>query len=249
MIEDVKKVDEAILKEYLKLLSEKGFSAKTISRKLNSTRTFFKYLETNNIIDRSPATSIPHPQIEPVIPRVLTEFEYRALRDTSRADTRTYTIIEILLQTGIRIGELCRIEMSDLKIDPKGKSSMLKIAQYGSNPERKIPLNNQAVAAFDLYLGIRPKHAKTEQIFITKTGNPLLVRNIRASIDNTFKKAKIKKAKVNDLRNTFIAHHLAKGTNIFVLSKIIGHKRISTTEKYLGQIKLVPENFVSLAEL
>ena len=125
----------------------------------------------------------------------------------------------------------------------------LFITAYGSTPEREIPLNEQAVDAIKEYLTIRPQESKCDNLFITKNGNPLLVRNIRTSIDNTFKKAGIDNAKVNDLRNTFIAHHLARGTNIFVLSRIIGHKRIATTEKYLGKIQLNTEKLPVLPVL
>ena len=73
-------------------------------------------------------------------------------------------------------------------------------------------------------------------MYVTKNGRPLLVRNIRTAIDKAFEKASIKNAKVNDLRNTFIAHHLAKGVSLVTVSKLVGHKRISTTEKYLGLV-------------
>ncbi len=247
-ISKVENITEKSLREYFDYLAKNDLSAKTISRKLNSTRTFFKYLESEKIISNNPASSISHPKIESVQPRILTEMEYRALRDAARVDARTYTIIEILLQTGIRIGELCRIKLPDLDLT-KGDKSVLRVSEYGSNTSRSIPLNKKAVSVFKQYLDIRPNNTKTNQLFITKNGNPLLVRNVRASIDNVFRKAGIENAKVNDLRNTFIAHHLARGTNIFILSQIIGHKRISTTEKYMGQIKTELETYTPLSTL
>jgi len=246
-VTDPKTVEEPILKDYFESLKKENLSAKTVSRKLNSARTFFKYLQELNVVEKNPAILITHPKTNPVIPRVLTELEYRALRDTARPDQRTYLIIEILLQTGVRIGELCRIKMDDLHVT-KGDADLVIVA-YGSTPRREIPLNEQAVDIFKEYLSIRPKNAKCENVFITKNGNPLLVRNIRTSIDNTFRKAGINNAKVNDLRNTFIAHHLARGTNIFILSKIIGHKRIATTEKYIGKINLSTDKLPTLPVL
>lgn len=247
-VTDPKAVEEPILKDYFEGLKTENLSAKTVSRKLNSARTFFKYLQELNVVEKNPAILITHPKINPVVPRVLTELEYRALRDTARPDQRTYLIIEILLQTGIRIGELCRITMNDLHINSDEEAS-LTIVEYGSTQRREIPLNEQAVDIFKEYLSIRPKNAKCDNVFITKNGNPLLVRNIRTSIDNTFRKAGINNAKVNDLRNTFIAHHLARGTNIFILSKIIGHKRIATTEKYLGKISQATDKLPTLPVL
>jgi len=81
------------------------------------------------------------------------------------------------------------------------------------------------------------KVEKAVHLFITKTGKPLLVRNIRSTINRYFKLAGVEKAKVNDLRHTFVAHHLASGVNIITVSKVAGHKRLSTTERYLQYIE------------
>jgi site-specific recombinase XerD len=162
--------------------------------------------------------------------------EYRALRDVSRTDTRLYSIVELLLQTGIRIGELTRLTLTDVKTTNDGKHKYLDIQAYGSHPARKVPLNASANSALSEYLKIRPE-TESDTIFVTKTGNPLLVRNIRTSIDRAFEKSGIKDSKVNDLRNTFIAHHLAHGVSLVTVSKLVGHKRLSTTEKYLDLVK------------
>lgn len=247
-IKNVINVGEDTLKNYFNKLEKDGLTAKTISRKLNSTKTFFKYLVQTRVIKENPSLIITHPRIENVPPRVLSELEYRALRDTARSDPRTYIIIEILLQTGIRIGELCRIRIEDLNLG-ENSDAMLRVIEYGSSLERMVPLNKVAVDMFQSYLKIRPKALHTDNLFITKNGNPLLIRNIRSSIDATFARADIKNAKVNDLRNTFIAHHLSRGTNIFLLSKIIGHKRIATTEKYIGKININIEKLTPLPSL
>ena len=78
--------------------------------------------------------------------------------------------------------------------------------------------------------------SKSKNVFITKTGRVLLARNIRSLLDRFFNKADIKNIKVNDLRNTFIVYQLKSGVPIDVVSQVVGHKRISTTEKYLELI-------------
>jgi len=67
---------------------------------------------------------------------------------------------------------------------------------------------------------------------------PLLVRNIRTAIDRYYKRAGISGAKVNDLRHTWVAHHLSSGASLVLISKIAGHKRLSTTERYLPLIQI-----------
>lgn len=217
-------------------LEKKNYTPKSISRKINSIRTFFKFLASKKLISDNPSDKLNHPKFETTPPRVLTEMEYRALRDVSRSDVRLYSIVELLLQTGIRIGELTRLNIDDIKETKDRKFKYIIIREYGSHPERKVPLNNSAVSAINEYLKIRPK-SEDNTLYVTKTGNPLLVRNIRTSIDRAFEKAGIKDAKVNDLRNTFIAHHLAGGVSLVTVSRLVGHKRLSTTEKYLDLVK------------
>ena len=224
------------LESFKASLEKKDYTPKSISRKINSIRTFFKYLTSEKIILENPSEKLTHPKFETKPPRVLSEMEYRALRDVSRSDIRLYSIVEILLQTGIRIGELTRLNIDDIKDTKDGKFKYLLIEEYGSHPERKVPLNTSAMTAINEYIKVRPK-TDNNTLYVTKTGNPLLVRNIRTSIDRAFEKAGIRDAKVNDLRNTFIAHHLANGVSLVTVSRLVGHKRLSTTEKYLDLVK------------
>jgi integrase/recombinase XerC/integrase/recombinase XerD len=84
---------------------------------------------------------------------------------------------------------------------------------------------------------------------VTKSGKPFLVRNIRTAIERYFRLAEIENAKVNDLRHTFVAHHLKHGVSLVLLSKILGHKRISTTERYLEYVKDRAKDSSVLSEL
>lgn len=217
-------------------LETNNYTPKSVSRKINSTRTFYKYLLENSVISDNPAEKLAHPKFDVKPPRVLNEMEYRALRDVSRVDVRLYSIVEVLLQTGIRIGELAVLTVHDVRTSKDTGIKYLDIKPQGSHPGRKVPLNNIAFSAIQEYLKIRPE-TEDDTLYVTKNGRPLLVRNIRTAIDKAFEKAGIKNAKVNDLRNTFIAHHLANGVSLVTVSKLVGHKRLSTTEKYLNLIR------------
>ena len=232
---DIKTVSLDELEAFKNSLQEQKYTPKSISRKINSIRTFYRHLIDKSYIVENPSEKLVHPKFDIKPPRVLSELEYRALRDVCRADTRLYSIVEILLQTGIRISELANLYQEDIRTSPDGKVRYLFIREFGSHPARKVPLNKSAFKAIQDYLLVRPE-SEDEHLFVTKTGNPLLIRNIRTTIDKAFEKAGIKEAKVNDLRNTFIAHHLANGVSLVTVSKIAGHKRISTTEKYLNLI-------------
>ncbi|MEK7595652.1 MAG: tyrosine-type recombinase/integrase [Patescibacteria group bacterium] len=233
------------LKEYMKKLTGENLTPKTISRKTNSTKTFFKYLKVEGHVENDPAQDLAHPKVDPKAPRILSKVEYRALRDACKNDKRTLAIVELLLQTGIRIGELAKLKITDATF---GEDGVLKVPFLGTHPTRQVPLNTAAQKAIKDYLEIRGD-VNNEHLFITKSGNPLLIRNIRATIDRYFKLAGIENAKVNDLRHTFVAHHLKEGASIVLLSKIAGHKRISTTEKYLEYVERNGEEKAELSEL
>jgi site-specific recombinase XerD len=232
---EISKVTITELENFKESMNSTGYTPKSVSRKINSTRTFFRHLLENQIISENPAEKLAHPSFEMKPPRVLTIMEYRALRDVSRVDVRLYSIIELLLQTGIRIGELASLTLDDIRESKDAKITYLYIKPLGNHSARKVPLNKSAYNAIQEYLKIRPE-TEDDALFITKNGRPLLVRNIRTTIDKAFEKAGIKSAKVNDLRNTFIAHHLANGVSLVTVSKLVGHKRLSTTEKYLNLI-------------
>ncbi|MCL5411788.1 MAG: tyrosine-type recombinase/integrase [Patescibacteria group bacterium] len=246
--EHVHEVSVKDLRNFMSKLSNEGYTPKSISRKTNSTKTFFRFLKINEYITDDPALLLEHPKFDVKPPRILSKIEYRALRDAARNDNRTSAIIEALLQTGIRIGELANLNLEEIKWGQGNKSGELFIRAQESHSERFVPLNKAAEAALKRYLETRP-NGKEQRVFITKTGRPLLVRNIRTAIDRYFRIAGIKDAKVNDLRHTFVAHHLMMGASLVVVSKLAGHKRLATTEKYLELIKERPEEPVRLEEL
>jgi site-specific recombinase XerD len=226
-------------------LKNQKYTAKSISRKVNSIKSFFRYLKTQTYITENPATQVTHPKYDVAPPRVLSRLEYRALRDACRDDRRMSAIIELLLQTGIRIGELAQLALNDVNTDKK----QLIVRAYESRGGRTVPLNDAAIKSIKEYLQVRP-HSDNNIVFLTKTGHPFLVRNIRTAIDRYFKLAGIENAKVNDLRHTFIIHQLKSGTPLTYVSKLVGHKRLSTTEKYLKMIdEKVDRDTVKLEEL
>ncbi len=223
------------LEEFMKSLEEKKYTSKSISRKTNAVRTFIKYLNKEGYIKTDISSQLKHPKFETKAPRILSKLEYRALRDAAREDERSYAMVEVLLQAGLTISELSGIKIE--YIDIKGETGTLFIPKKNNREDRTVPLNKAVVEAINKYIEVgRPKLDKSTNLFITKTGRPLLIRNIRSTIDRFFKIAGVENAKVNDLRHTFVAHHLENGVNISYLARVSGHKRVSTTEKYLEYI-------------
>ena len=228
--EHIHDVSNEDIQAFLASMHARGYTPKSVSRKLNSTRTFYRFLKINEYITDDPSLLVKHPKYELNPPRILSALEYRALRDSASSDPRIYAVIEILLQTGVRIGELANIRVEDVK------DSSLTVRPYEGHPARDVPLSKRAKEAVKRYLDSRP-NTTSDYLFITKTGNPFLIRNIRDALERYFKRAGIENAKINDLRHTFVAHHLKNGVSIVFLSKVLGHKRLSSTERYLQYVK------------
>lgn len=238
----VSAVNSDLLEQFKTDLAAHKYTAKSISRKINSIKTFFRFLKSEGLIESDPALSVVHPKYEVKPPRIFSKTEYRALRDACRSDNRIYAIVELMLQTGVRIGEVANLRVEDIK------DGEIYIQPFESHLGRDIPLNQAAKDALKKYLDERPSIGG-KAVFVTKTGRPFLIRNIRSSIERYFEIAEIKDAKVNDLRHTWIYHHLSAGTPLVVISKLAGHKRLSTTEKYLSMITDRKEPPVKLEEL
>lgn len=224
------------------LLADK-YTPKSVSRKLNAVKTFFRWMISENFVSSDVSASVAHPKIESILPKFLSPLEYRALRDVVRNDVRIAAIIELILQTGLRISEVASLKSENVK------NESLKIEAYATQPERNVPLNKPASDVLNAYMAIRPK-AESPFVFISKNGKPLAVRNIRASIARYMQRAELPNYSVNDLRTTFIVENLKAGVDIVLLSQVSGHKRLSTTERYLELAQITePGKKQTLTEL
>lgn len=232
---ELDKIGADEIEKFKAQLTKDGYTSKSVSRKINALKSFFRFAKKNQWVKTDPAAVVTHPKYETKAPRILSRLEYRSLRDVCREDIRMAAVVELLLQTGLRIGELARLTLADVDL----KKDLVTIKAYQSQSSRQVPLNTPAKKSLEQYLPLRPQ-SKNDIFFLTKTGNPFLVRNIRSAVNRYFRLADIKNARVNDLRNTFIVQQLQAGVALTTISKIVGHKRLSTTEKYLEMVQENP---------
>lgn len=222
IVDQITKEDVEAFRDSLLL---QKYTPKSVSRKLNAVKTFFRWLHNQKLIMVDPTSAVTHPKTETSLPKFLTQLEYRALRDVVRADKRIATIVELILQTGLRISEVANLKVGNVS------NGEIIIEAYATQPTRKIPLNKVVRAAVEAYL--QEVQPDVIFVFVSKNGKPLAIRNIRASIDRYIQKAEIGKFSVNDLRTTFIVENLKRGVDLVTISQVAGHKRLSTTERYL----------------
>src|SRR5260221_10020024 len=101
---------------------------------------------SENVITSDVSSSVAHPKIENSLPKFLSQLEYRALRDVVRSDVRIAAIVELILQTGLRISEVAGLEVENQK------GEIMMIRAYATQPQRSIPLNKPAKDILDAYI-------------------------------------------------------------------------------------------------
>ncbi len=235
---DPKDVTLEDLNSFMAHFIAEGYTPKSVSRKTNSTKTFFSFMTDKGYVSKNVAENLKHPKVELAPPRILSQMEYRALRDVARNDRRAYVMLEVFLQTGLSISEVSALELDHIHLNDD--EPYIYIPARDSKLERRVPLNPAIVSLLRDYIQNDRAGQKGKHLFVTRTGRPMLVRNIRAMLHRYFIRAGLKDVSVNDLRHTFIAHNLLNGVSLPYLSKVLGHKRLSTTERYLSYVDVDP---------
>ncbi|MGZ6355552.1 MAG: tyrosine-type recombinase/integrase [Ktedonobacteraceae bacterium] len=221
--------------EYLAYLSSQGRSGVTRARKLAALKSFFIYLKDELIIASSPTETIHIPNKERKRKVALRTDEYSRMLSEAGGNPRDFSILQLFLQTGIRVSELVAITLEDLEM----QSHVLKVHGKG-NKERDIPLEKKSMQALKSYLLVRPE-TQDRHLFLNYSGEGLSIRGVRKIVNKYLRKAGItKQISCHGLRRTFGSAKAGKGMNAFQLQKLMGHERITTTLAYveIGQEEL-----------
>ena len=209
----------------------------TIARKLSAVRSFFKYLVKRGIIDDNPADSILTPKQDKPIPEYLPVDEMFRLLDSiqtgSLLDLRNRAIFETLYSCGIRVSELVGMNVFD--VDFAG--SLIRVLGKG-NKERIVPIGQKALAAIQNYLdqiknkwGISADH--NGPLFLNKNNARLSARSVGRVLDHLVKACGLlTPVSPHTMRHTFATHMLDAGADLRIVQELLGHKSLSTTQKY-----------------
>lgn len=229
----------ADLERYLGTLAVSHTGA-TRARKAHCFRAFFGWL-ARRTKHPSPAGELELPKKEEREAAVLTEHQYRALRDVVREDPRGSAIVELLLQTGLRLGELVALLKTDVTWSTGDTVAGLVVRQGKGRKDRWVVLNSTAERALQRYLKTRPRRDPSSYLFITRTGRPMDPRGVRYLVAKAFRLAKIPEGSVHTLRHTFGTHQIQKGTDVIVVQRQMGHASLTTTQKYVHLVRRLQE--------
>ena len=227
---NIKDVDVNLIRGYLKKLYDKKYSPSSISRKVSSLKSYFKYLEAENKIKNNPMTLISNPKKEKKLPNFLNYNDLEKLLNTPDKETeegiRDLLILEMLYSTGIRVSELVNIEIKNINY---GEHKILVLGK--GNKERYVYYGTKCQNILNNYLKVRK--ANTNYLLVNKHGNKLNERTVRKIIEETTKKAGINvHVTPHVLRHTYATHMLNEGADLKSVGDLLGHENLSTTQIY-----------------
>lgn len=239
-INHVKKIGLPIIERYAANLEQKGFASLTRKRKVVAIRSFLSFLFQDGYIDRNIANIIVLPFTESTTPYVLTQTECDKLRIACVGIPRDSAIIELILQTGIKLSELVHLTLNDIQLDEKERGFMRILGRRGKK-ERMIPLNNKACVALKNYMDIR-KGAESDVLFLNRFGEALGESGVQKMLRRHLKTAGIGRASIHTLRHTFGAQHIAKGTSLKTVQDVMGLKDFRSISIYADLAKAMHQN-------
>lgn len=230
---DLNKIDIKDIRCYLEYLNEHKYQASSISRKVSSLKSFFKYLKAERMIDNNPMALISNPKKEKKLPVFLNYQDLDKLLNTPDLNTgigqRDALILEMLYSTGIRVSELSNIKLKDINF---GEHKILILGK--GNKERYVYYGTKCQKLLDKYLSDgRTMFPASAYLFSNKHGNKLNERMVRMIVDECGRKAKLNvHVTPHVLRHTYATHMLNEGADLKSVGDLLGHENLSTTQIY-----------------
>jgi site-specific recombinase XerD len=227
------------LLNYLAELAQQGYQASTRARKTIAIRRFFQFLAEGEMLAPNPFATVPSPRLEHHERRVLSEPEYRALRELARqVSARAWAIVEILLQAGLRASELCGLRLGDVTFARPGHPGLILVRQGKGKKDRVVPLNSGAEQALRASLAGRDGLGPRSPLFVSeRRGRPLSRQGLGSLLGRLYTRLGIAGASVHTLRHTFATHSLRRGVSLLVVKEVLGHSSLVSTERYLHLLR------------
>jgi integrase/recombinase XerC len=232
-------IDHVLIRGYLSSLYEKGLSKTSVARSLAALRSLYKWLAQEGVVEQNPAALVATPKLPKKLPRVPTIEEVCNVLDAGMPEEsafpeRDQAIFELLYGCGIRNSELIGINLEDVRL-----STGLILVRGKGRKERYVPLGDTAAEAIGAYLPARAKllqetrHAAEKALLVNLRGSRLTTR----SVGRIVKRIAVSRGLPPDvhphtLRHAFGAHMLEEGADLRAIQEMLGHERLSTTQRY-----------------
>jgi integrase/recombinase XerC len=226
----VVEADARLVRGYLASLHRRRLAKASISRRLSSVRSCFRFLARRGMIEQNPARQIRSPRLPRLLPSFLPKDESKELldrkRDASAAARRDHALLELLYATGIRVAECCGLDRDDLD----RSHGTVRVVGKGDK-ERVVPVGDAALAAVDAYLEARGRAGGP--LFTNRRGGRLTPRSVHRIVGRQARLSGLdRRVTPHTLRHTFATHMLGEGADLRLIQELLGHVRLATTQRY-----------------
>ena len=235
-IDSLDKVTKHTIREYIMWLVDQKVAKSSITCKLSAVRSFYNYLQKEELLKENPLDKISSPKQDKKLPSYLTGDEinrFLAAPDVSTpVGLRDKAILELLYASGLRVSELAHLTRGQVDMDTRE----IRIIGKGSK-ERLVLMGKPAREAITVYLQ-EGRHQllgkkKTDAVFINRYGKPLIERRIQKIVKQYALQGGIKKrVHPHTIRHTFATHLLDGGADLRVVQELLGHASLTTTQIY-----------------
>ncbi len=230
---EIETISEKFIKSYLSLLnSNNELNKNSISRKLASIRSLFKYSFQQNIIETNPSAGIHNPKTRRELPEILSTdiiiSTYEEAKKIENNPELVMIIFELLYGCAIRVSELCGLNREDLDLSNK----TLRVFGKG-NKTRIVPVGNKSIQVINEYLQKRDYINGKQPLILTGTGKRIYPRYVHRIVNKYLSiVSDVKKKSPHVLRHSAATHMLDNGAELRAVKEILGHENLSTTQIY-----------------
>jgi len=237
---DPAEIDSLTIRAFIADLHGRGMSRSTIARKLACLRSFFRYLCREGVLQANPAKLVSTPKLPKRLPAHLSVDEIdRLMASPGRQDApsaRDRAILELFYASGIRLSELVGLDVQQLDL----RAGLIKVKGKG-NKERIVPVGSKAATALKLYLHRRreliPGQAMgsrvPQAVFLNRFGGRLSARSVARILLKYLERSGLgPKITPHGLRHSYATHLLEAGADLRAIQELLGHSRLSTTQRY-----------------
>ena len=235
-IKNLSEIKSTHIREYVRILNKRGMAPTSISRIISSIRGYHKYLSGEKIVEENPTLTINNPKVPQKLPHVLSEKEISSIigsiDESSQFYYRDKAMLEMLYSCGIRVSELCSLEISDLFLDDE----LIRVIGKGSK-ERLLPIGGKAKTYLNEYLihsrDWLNKKTETSYVFLSRNGKVLTRAMVNKILNKWTKSSGITRSiSPHMLRHSFATHLLEGGADLRFVQALLGHSDITTTQIY-----------------
>ena len=222
--------DSKAIRAWLAWLHDRKLAKSSIARKLATVRSCFRYLARVGVVELNPARQVRSPRLPKRLPSFLPKDESKELLDAlperSAAGLRDHALLELLYATGLRVAECCGLDLDDVD----RRRGAVRVMGKGGK-ERVVPAGDAALEAVEAWLAVRGEGRGA--LFINPRGSRLSTRGVQRIVKRRARAAGIdRRVSPHTLRHTFATHMLGEGADLRLIQELLGHSRLSTTQRY-----------------